>query len=449
MSNQEISLEAEIQHSSRPFASALQRRASSLAPARASNPLRGKRYLREAVLLCFCDPLPEQCLRLGKLSRAEWQRLLHWLDVSGLALYFLDRLVELGRYDMVPSFVLARLQQNKIDNTKRTHGMIAESVAIQREFQSAGLTYAVLKGVSLCPDSVPRPDLRHQFDLDYLVAEKSGAAAKEILIRRGYRLYATSGRSWEFKLNERPAMSMKDFYKDQPGMSVELHIEMSGGVASSMLERAEVRSLSGVNMPVLSRVDLFLGQGLHVYKDVCGELCRAAHLLEFRRHVLARRDDISFWKELQSFAGDNPRAYLGLGVATQLITDIMGEFAPEAFTAWTTNRLPPSVRLWTKLYGRDAVFSDVPGSKLYLMLQKELEAAGLPGKRSVKKSLLPSRLPPLVMRARTKEALSIRLRRYTLQVSFLFSRLRFHVVEGLRYAWESRRWRLYLKRLPS
>ena len=44
-------------------------------------------------------------------------------------------------------------------------------------------------------------------------------------------------------------------------------------------------------MPVLSPVDLFLGQGLHAYKHVCSEFSRVAHLLEFRRHVLARRDD--------------------------------------------------------------------------------------------------------------------------------------------------------------
>ncbi len=48
-----------------------------------------EQLLREAVLLMFSDPLPKQCGRLEKLTDRQWQRLLPWLDISGLALYFL------------------------------------------------------------------------------------------------------------------------------------------------------------------------------------------------------------------------------------------------------------------------------------------------------------------------------------------------------------------------
>ena len=91
--------------------------------------------------------------------------------------------------------------------------MIAESIAIQQEFQEARLSYAKLKGLSLWPSSVPRPELRSQFDLDFLVAEESAPEARKILEQRGYRLYVISGRSWEFKLNEKPGVSLKDLYK--------------------------------------------------------------------------------------------------------------------------------------------------------------------------------------------------------------------------------------------
>ncbi len=125
---------------------------------------------REAVLLTFCEPMPPACLK--QLSAKEWQRLLTWLDTSGLALYFFDRLVELNQTNTVPRDVLARLQRNLAENTARTQGMFAELKAIHLAFHSADLSYVVLKGFSLWPHSVPRPELRSQLDLDFLIAAK-------------------------------------------------------------------------------------------------------------------------------------------------------------------------------------------------------------------------------------------------------------------------------------
>lgn len=403
--------------------------------------------MREAVLLTFCDPLPEQCSQLQNLSEREWKKLLNWLDISGLALYFLDRMRELQLCNMLPPGVLARLKQNLRDNIDRTRGMIAESVAIQQEFQSTCLSYATLKGFSLCPSSVPKAELRHQFDLDFLIAEKSAPEARRILERRGYRLYAISGRSWEFKINETPGVPIKDLYKDLPGRSVELHVEANISGHPSLLERIEKREFHGIDMPVLSPVDLFLGQGLHAYKHICSEFSRTAHLVEFRRHVLLLCDDDIFWDELQSIAKENPSAALGLGVVTLLITRVMGDFAPEAFTTWTVRRLPRPARIWVELYGRRAVFENFPGSKLYLLLQRELESAGVPAKRSLRQALLPLRLPPAVIKASADETLLVRIRRYCMQLHVIISRLRFHIAEGLRYTWESYRWRHHMNRL--
>jgi hypothetical protein len=156
-------------------------------------PLRGEQQTRLAALLTLCDPPSRQSLRMPTLSAKEWEKLLKWLHISGLALYFLNRVVEPDLGDLVPPSVFARLRQNLIDNTKRTRSMIAESIAIQQDFQKENLTYSILKGISLCPGSVPKPELRSQFDLDFLIAEGCATAARRILERRGYRLYAISG----------------------------------------------------------------------------------------------------------------------------------------------------------------------------------------------------------------------------------------------------------------
>jgi hypothetical protein len=417
---------------------------STLHTSTSPKPLAKQFQAREAVLLIFCDPLPEQYARLWHLSDHEWQQLLRWLDTSGLALYFLDRVLELQLNDLLPRAVMARLQQNLIDNTERLRGMVDESIEIQREFQNANLSYAILKGFSYWPHSVPKLQLRSQLDLDFLVAEDSLSRARQILERRGYRLHLVSGRSWEFKTDHIPQDSLKDLYKNLPSRCVELHVETNTSDGSSLLARTVKRRFHGICMPALSPADLLLGQGLHLFKHVCSDFSRAAHLLEFRRHVLAHLEDDAFWRELQSLGEDNPRASMALGVVTQLITHVMGDFAPASLTRWTVDRLPDSARLWIELYGSRSVFTSFPGSKLYLLLQRELVPVGIPAKRTLRRALLPLRLPPPVSPASANDTLPVRLRRYRVQLRFVCFRLRYHVVEGARYLWELFRWRQYM-----
>jgi hypothetical protein len=371
------------------------------------------------------------------------------LDISGLALYLLDRFTEQGLRDALPQAVIDRLQQNMDDNTKRTRGMVDESVAIQIEFKRTAISYAVMKGLALSPVSVPRSELRHQLDLDYLVAEKSAPEARRILERRGYRLYAISGKSWEFKINETPHISTKDFYKDLPSRAVELHLEPDSKGVHSRLNRIVNREIFDITMPVFSPVDLFLNQGLHAFKDVCSAFSRTAHILEFYRHVLAYRNDDPFWQELRSVAEGDRRASLGIGVVTYLITSIMGPFAPEALTEWTVNVLPSFRASLGGSIRPSFVFADHPGRKLYLLLEKRAETAGIPAKRPLKKS------PPAAHHAchhpsyevhRTKRFRHESLATVCRSLCFLAC---FHLVEGLRYARESYRWRRYLNRLPS
>ena len=178
-------------------------------------------------------------------------------------------------------------------------------------------------------------------------------------------------------------------------------------------------------MPVLSPVDLFLGQGLHACKHICSEFCRAAYLLEFRRHILFRRNDATFLNALQQTAGRDHQSALRLGVVLKLITRVTGEFAPGALTSWTVDQLPASVKLWIEMYGHGAVFGSFPGTKLYLLLQKEFETVGVPAKRTLPRSLVPMSLPPPIIRSLPNEDLAIRLGRYRMQFKFRFGPVAF------------------------
>lgn len=401
--------------------------------------LTGPLQTRLALLRLFSEPIPRECLRLWLLSPREWGQALHWLDVSGLALYFLARVLEKHLDPMLPRTVLHRLRQNLADNTLRTSWMLAESMAIQREFQRSGFLYAVLKGFSLWPHSVPRLELRSQLDLDYLIAERDAFGARRQIEAHGYRLRAISGRSWEFD-TDAPPSSLAELYRPSPNRSLELHLE-SPNAASAVLAQLDYVRFHGMSVPVLAPPDLFLGQGLHLYKHVCSEFYRPAHLLEFRRHVLARSGDPSFWEQVRERGECSVRARLALGLVTLLVERTMGPFAPEQLTSWTVDRLPFRLRAWVDRYGIRSAVMGQPGSKLYLLLQQEMEALGIGSRRTIQQSLLPRRLPPAIVHAAPHETLSARVRRNFFQCRFILYRLRFHCVAGLGYLREALVWR--------
>ena len=396
---------------------------------------------REAALLSLCHYRPEYIARLSALSPREWRKLLYWLDVSGLSLYFIHRLNELNLQDVLPVAVNQRLRRNLTDNRARMKSLLHESAGLQAEFQRANISYAVLKGFSLCPSSVPMPELRHQLDLDFLVSESGAATAREVLEQAGYRLYGICGASWEFKKNETPRFSTKDMYKDGFGCTVELHIETDLPDRISLLSRREYREIEGVRMPVLAPADLFMRQGMHAFKDVCSSFLRASHLIEFYKHVCARADASVFWSEVREIAEEDPRAIVGLGVVLQLIESVMEAEVPSSLATWTILRLPATAQRWIVLYGRNSVYGTPPGTKLHLLLQRELEKAGVSFARSARRALLPIRLPQVVIPRSANDSLTFMIQRYALQLQFVLQRLRFHVVEGIRYAWVSYRWR--------
>jgi hypothetical protein len=403
---------------------------------------------REAAFLSLCHSKPEYLDDLPALSPGEWRKLLHWLDVNGLTLYFAYQLDEIKIQGLLPVAVNQRLQQNLLDNRARIKGLLQESFELQAEFQRADISYAVLKGFSLSPSSVPILELRHQLDLDVLIDESGASKARDILEQAGYRLHAISGKSWEFKKNETPRFSTKDMYKDGFSRTVELHIENVASGRKSLLSRREYRKIEDVTMPVLAPADLFLRQGMHVFKDVCSPFLRASHLLEFYRSVCAHAEDISFWSEVRELGEEDPRAIFGLGVVLQLIESVMDGEVPSTLATWTMLRLPASARRWLILYGRICVYGTPPGTKLYLLLQRELEAAGMTFARP-RAALLPTRLPQVLIPATAGDTMAFRVKRYALQLQFILQRLRFHIVEGLRYAWASYCWRRYRNELAA
>jgi hypothetical protein len=138
---------------------------------------------------------------------------------------------------------------------------------------------------------------------------------------------------------------------------------------------------------------------------------------------------------------------IAIGLATLLSTGLFGGEAPTRLNRWTLDQLPAPVRLWADRYGRRAVLADFPGTKLYLLLEDELARGDGSWQERKRRRLLPLQRAPRIAHASPNESLVAWLRREYWQARFVLFRLRFHVVEGLRYAIEAHRWKCQLAAL--
>lgn len=403
--------------------------------------------LREAVVGLFTPDVDGAVTQLQGLPERAWTRNMLWLDASGMALYLLHRLEELGEEEVLPISVLTRLWQNLADNRDRTAWLFAEMIEINRRFEELGIRFANLKGMTLAPASVPDPALRCQLDLDFLVATEDTEAVQKVMTDMGYTLHAIESGTWEFKAGSSQLASIKDLYKAKPQRSAEIHFvdlkQDDGGQRPStwrgQLQRAEIRPVCGTPMRVLSPADQFLNQAMHLFGHLRSEFTRTSWGLEFARHLQSRREDESFWTEVMQLAEAIPDARLALGVTLMLVEEIFAISIPPRIHQWSVFSLPPSVALWARLYGRKAVLGDHPGSKLYLLLEAEL-AGSQQTSTFVRKRLIPRKAPLMVTHGVKGESLIKRLGRYRAQAWFVLYRLRFHLVQGLRYSIEAARW---------
>jgi hypothetical protein len=399
--------------------------------------------LKEAVIAAFSHPAAEVSARLRRFNSADWKKVLFWLDASGLALYLLDRLTSLGLQHCLPAPILVRLMQNLRDNRVRTAALLDEADHVSRALRARSVTCALLKGFTLFPESVPDCSFRYQLDLDFLVADRDRVATEEVLSSLGYRLHAVSGDTLEFKSRVSAEPDMNRLYQARPQRSLELHLLPAadeGTTRQHRLARVQLRAVQGKSLPALSPADLFLQQALHLFKHLCSEHTRASWVLEFVRHLRARHDDLGFWREVESLASMEERADIAIGAVTLLATRTFGEAPPAELSRWTIDRLPSDVRLWIETYGQRVLLTDFPGSKLYLLLRTHLQSESGTHRAALRRLVLPRHLPPRITHGEAGESFSARLRRFRVEAGFVLFRLRFHLVEGLRYAVESSRW---------
>ena len=411
---------------------------------------RADRRVVEAVIGIFRESAEHSAQRLARLTHRNWVRSYYWLDASGMALYFLERLKGLEIEDAVPAATLERLEQNLAHNRLRSTTMFAEFCSLNRAFLSAGVQYVNEKGFSLTPESCPDLSLRTQLDFDFIVDGRDLNLCREILKKKGYVHTTATANEWQFEAGSSELARIEDFYKPKTRRSVELHFTCSGEdsqpARDERLDRLVLRAWNGEHYPVLSPADQFVAQSLHLLRHLRTPSTRPAWLLEYKRHMTARYDEWQFWDEVRQRSQTFRDAPLATGLATLLSTQLFGGRAPAQLNEWTLDRLSSTVRLWADRYGRRAVLADGPGTKLHKLLEGEI-VRGDHSLRKKRPTLSQYYRVTQVCHAAPDDGLGRRLRHRYYQARFILFRARFHVVEGLGYFVENVRWKRLLGNL--
>ena len=181
--------------------------------------------LKQAVLSSFYEPAPSIEARLREFNVGDWSLAKYWLDVSGLALYFLERIEAMNLQGCIPESLLLQLRINLEENRQRTAALLDEAVNVTHALRGLSVECAVLKGVTFPRESVPDPSFRNQMDLDLLIREGDVATTKDCLAGFGYSLDAASGSTLEFKAGPSGKSSLKNLYQVRPERALEVHVE--------------------------------------------------------------------------------------------------------------------------------------------------------------------------------------------------------------------------------
>ena len=422
--------------------------------------------MNRALIQCVVESLrvagpPQGSLaRLRRCGERDWQRILPWLDESGLGLYFLKRLSDMNSLDAVPAKIRAQLQRNLATNQRRLAVMKEEFDSLNRAFTAAGVDSVVLKGFALIPEFCPDAALRSQYDYDFLVHRESASAARHALEAHGYSLKTKNP---GFEKEDESHFTAKalaipssdqNFYSPNIARAVELHLglwepfrdKIKVGTPKDALNRKRLSNWERLRFPVLAEDDSLIFQVLHAFQHLLSFWCRPSCFLEIAHFLARRQGDKEFWERFRLRVDGHPHLPQMVGLVFSMAEILFHAPLPPAAAAWTTRTLPPTLSFWVKRHGREWALARFPGNKLSLFVHRAFIEDPEIWKEIERDRLFPFHRPAKVVEPRDPGHAS-RWRAKLDQSHYVLSRLRFHFGGLLSYLWELPEWKRNLQQV--
>jgi hypothetical protein len=397
------------------------------------------------------NPAGLQALRCA--SSRQWQRTITWLDHSGLALYFLQR-VETDSASFLPRDILLQLRERSKNNQQRVARLKEIFESINRGFERNGVRYAVLKGFSLTPEYCANPCNRAQSDLDYLIARDSIAAAQNLLSELGYVLKRHESDELSFWIPApEPTDAAQQYSPNGPWM-VELHLStwdqslfhIPLKIPEPSFFELRTHRWNGLEFPCLPKRLAFAGQIVHSFKHVLCGWIRLSWLFEIACFLRDQSEERRFWQEFDQLVTAEPLLAELVAIITCLAVDLFPSPVPESVQKYIQDLRPP-VRVWLEEYAPGWLFERFPRyeirwlsrSKLSMFL-KELYCAPQAdhGAEDFRVLFPLHRLKRLVQTRNTK---TTAMGSTLYKIRWLALHSIYHAGATVRYLWELPRWR--------
>ncbi|MGD0226649.1 MAG: nucleotidyltransferase family protein [Terriglobia bacterium] len=422
--------------------------------------------MNRALIQCVVEslrvtgPLEESLARLKPFSERDWQRVLTWLDESGLGLYLLKQLRDSNSLDALPAEIRTQLQQNLATNRRRLSIMKEEFDSLNRHFTAAGVDYVVLKGFALIPEFCPDAVLRSQYDYDFLVHRESASAARQVLEARGYSLKTKNPGFEKEDESHFTAQALtipssdQNFYSPNIPRAVELHLGLwepirdmiKVGTPKDALNRKRLSNWESLRFPVLAEDDSLIFQVLHAFQHLLSYWCRPSCFLEIAHFLARRQGDMEFWERFRLRVDGHRSLPQMVGLVFSMAEILFHAPLPPEVTAWTTRTLPPTLSFWVKRHGREWALARFPGSKLSLFVHRAFIEDPEIWKEIERSRLFPFHRAPKVVEPRDQGHASHWRARWD-QGRFVWSRLKFHVGGLLTYFMELPAWKKNLQQV--